>query len=65
MFTTILRIVSCALFLTCSRSIPVNDITAVGTSSQLDEFIDGEIVCTGHILEDNFTDNLAAAAASK
>ncbi|KAG6356018.1 hypothetical protein INS49_015403 [Diaporthe citri] len=34
-----------------------------GLIVQLDEFIDGEIVCTGHPLEDNFEDNLASAAA--
>lgn len=65
MIITLLRIVSCTLFPTCSRSGPINEITAVGPGSQLDEFIDGEIVCTGHLLEDNFEDNLASAAASK
>jgi hypothetical protein len=38
---------------------------AAGPSRQLDEFINGEIVCTGHLLEDNFEENLASAAASK
>lgn len=31
----------------------------------MDEFIDGEIVCTGHLLEVGYEDNLASAAASK
>lgn len=65
MIITFLRIVSCALFLTCSRTTPINEITAVRPGDQLDEFIDGEIVCTGHLLEDNFEDNLASAAVSK
>lgn len=65
MISTFLRIVSCALFLTCSHSIPITEVTDVEPSSQLDEFIDGEIVCTGHVLEDNFEENLASAAASK
>lgn len=59
------RIVSCILFLTCSHSNPTNEITVVGPGNEMDEFIDGEIVCTGHMLEDNFEHNLAAAAESK
>lgn len=65
MLSTILRIISCALFLTFSRSTPIKDVTALGPSSQMDEFIDGEIVCTGHLLEVGYEDNLASAAASK
>lgn len=65
MIGTFFRIVSCTLFLTCSHSNPINDIVSVSSSLQLEEFVDGEIVCTGHLLEDNFEDKLAAAAESK
>lgn len=64
MISIFLRIVSCALFLACSRSTPIKEINAGGPSHQLEEFIDGQIVCTGHLLEDNFEENLAAAAES-
>lgn len=65
MISTLHRIVCCALLLTCSNSAPIRDITTVESSRQQVEFIDGEVVCTGHLLEDNFEDNLAAAAESK
>ena len=54
-----------ALLLTYSHAVPVSETTAIGPGHQLDEFINGEIVCTGHQLEDNFEEDLAAAALSK
>lgn len=65
MISTFLRILSCALFLPCSHSTPTKEVNTGGPSHQLEEFIDGQIVCTGHLLEDNFEENLAAAAESK
>lgn len=67
MISKFLRIASCALFLTCSHSTPTSiyDSEAFRPSRHEEEFIDGEIHCTGHTLEDNFEDNLASAAASK
>lgn len=65
MISIFLRIVFCALLLACSHSTPIKEINTGGPSHQLEEFIDGEIVCTGHLLEDNFEENLAAAAESK
>lgn len=67
MIRRFLHIASCALLLTCSHSGPTNiyDTEALRPSRHEEEFIDGEIQCTGHMLEDNFEDNLASAAASK
>lgn len=65
MISTFLRVLSCALLLACSYSTPIKEINSGGPIHQLEEFIDGEIVCTGHLLEDNFEENLAAAAESK
>lgn len=65
MISIFLRIVSCVLFIACSHSTPIKELNTGRPSNQLEEFIDGEIVCTGHLLEENFEDNLAAAAESK
>lgn len=67
MISKFLHIASCALLLTCSHSGPTSiyDTDALRPSRHEEEFIDGEIQCTGHMLEDNFEDNLASAAASK
>lgn len=65
MIGTFLQILSCALFLPCSHSTPIKATKISGPSYQLEEFIDGQIVCTGHLLEDNFEQNLATAAESK
>lgn len=65
MISTLIRILSCALFLPCSHSTPIKEITTGGSSYLLEEFIDGQIVCTGHLLEDSFEEKLAAAAESK
>lgn len=59
------RILICTLLLVCSQATPIKEFTTTGPSRQLDEFLDGQVVCTGHVLEDNFEEKLASAAASK
>lgn len=60
-----IRVFICTLLLICSQATPIKDFTAVGPIRQLDEFLDGEVVCTGHFLEANFEEKLASAAASE
>lgn len=65
MISAFIQIAVVTCLLANSHAAPAGETRAVGPSHQLDEFIDGEIVCTGHQLEDNFEENLAAAASSK
>lgn len=60
-----IRVLICTLLLVCSQATPIKEFTAVWPSRRLDEFLDGEVVCTGHFLEENFEEKLASAAASE
>jgi hypothetical protein len=66
MASTYLSIIFCAIFPLIPHASPFSESPAVGPDRQVDhEFINGKVICTGHMLEDNFEDNLAPAAASK